>query len=275
MTQTDPNLAAPPRSIEPRKPYRIRSAETWDLVRTHYLRGETARALSERYGVSVSNIRRKAGDEGWTRKGHAEAVDHFRVDGPPAPVSVSQMGAAGGMAGEATGGAAGRLSVGGFADPHPQGPEAAALDPFDGDPDAVQALALAAMAGALRAGRYADAERLGRLAETLQRLAPAMAAAVEDPRELERQQHPYFHLPRDYDIGGHDRQQFELMLTLAVEIFMLELMAATPEEFDTRYDQARKTARALAAIKRGEEPSEDEDGDRDGDEDEDEDASPP
>jgi hypothetical protein len=267
MTQTDPNLAAPPRSIEPRKPYRIRSAETWDLVRTHYLRGETARALSERYGVSVSNIRRKAGDEGWTRKGHAEAVDHFRVDGPPAPVSVSQRGAAGRMAGgatgeatgEAAGEATGRLSVGGFADPHPQGPEAAPLDPFDGEPEAVKTLALAAAARALRAGRYADAERLGRLAETLTRLSPApeavaVAAAAaadeeEEAPEAARGQ-AYLHMPLDYDTGGHDRQKVSLILGHLIEVAVLQLRAKDHEAFERFYGEIRQEAQFLGKIMR-------------------------
>ena len=152
MTESTPDLY-------PRKPYRIRSAETWDLVRTHYLRGESARSLSERYGVSVSNIRRRAGDEGWTRKGHAELTD--RTTPPPlAPLPVADD-----------------------ARPDWTGPSAAGEpEPLDllYQPEEVAALALGAVARCLQGGRYADAERLGRLAESMTRLGRGAAAVPDD-----------------------------------------------------------------------------------------------
>jgi len=56
-----------------RKPYKIRSQETWDLIRAAYLGGETARVVAHRFDVTAGAIERRAGREGWTKKAWAQA----------------------------------------------------------------------------------------------------------------------------------------------------------------------------------------------------------
>ncbi|MBE7219593.1 MAG: hypothetical protein INR64_14065 [Caulobacteraceae bacterium] len=52
----------------------------WAHVKADYLAGEPGRVVAQRYDVSLSNLRRRAGDEGWTRAAHARAADR-----PPPP----------------------------------------------------------------------------------------------------------------------------------------------------------------------------------------------
>lgn len=54
---------------------KYRGPETWRRVREAYLAGESARAVALRFDVGESNVRRKAIQEGWTRKTYAEQHD--------------------------------------------------------------------------------------------------------------------------------------------------------------------------------------------------------
>ncbi len=160
MTEDDLIAQTARRAMRNGKPYRKRSAETWNLIRTAYLRGETAAALARRYDVSHGNIMRRAREEGWTRKAFAESADRALLDLSPPPEAgpSPQTGAP------------------------PAGDPGAAPDPwvglplgFGGEPDSpieVHRMALAAVARCLLSGRYAEAERMGKLAEGLARLGP-------------------------------------------------------------------------------------------------------
>lgn len=140
------------------KPYRKRSAETWNLIRTAYLRGATASALAERYDVSHGNIMRRAREEGWTRRAFAETADRAFLDAAPPP----EAGPSPRIGGPAP------LVAPGPEDEPPLEQEAANTT------EAAVRLTLAAVSRCLKAGRYAEAERLGKLAETLSRVQPAM-----------------------------------------------------------------------------------------------------
>lgn len=65
---------------------KYRGPETWRRVREAYLAGESARAVALRFDVGESNVRRKAMQEGWTRKTYAQAHDlrpmRGEADGP-------------------------------------------------------------------------------------------------------------------------------------------------------------------------------------------------
>ena len=63
-----------------RNPYKYRSAETWDLIRSAYMRGESGPSLARRYDVTTWNIYKKAMEEGWSRRAMAAAPP---PGGPP------------------------------------------------------------------------------------------------------------------------------------------------------------------------------------------------
>ncbi|MDO1560476.1 hypothetical protein Q0812_13660 [Brevundimonas sp. 2R-24] len=62
-------------AADPPAPYRIVGPHVWTLVRGAYLGGMSARACAERFGVGLSNLKRKAREEGWRRADHARALD--------------------------------------------------------------------------------------------------------------------------------------------------------------------------------------------------------
>ncbi|MFA4892133.1 hypothetical protein [Brevundimonas sp.] len=74
---------------------KYRGPETWAQVRAAYVAGESAPSVARRFDVGLSNLRRRAMAEGWTRSRIAERLDLTPVrggaDAPPAmlaPLSV-------------------------------------------------------------------------------------------------------------------------------------------------------------------------------------------
>lgn len=54
---------------------KYRGPETWARVKAAYVAGESAPSVARRFDVGLSNLRRRALKEGWTRKCVAEALD--------------------------------------------------------------------------------------------------------------------------------------------------------------------------------------------------------
>ena len=54
---------------------KYRGPETWDRVRQAYVAGESAPSVARRFDVGLSNLRRRAMAEGWTRKVIAGRLD--------------------------------------------------------------------------------------------------------------------------------------------------------------------------------------------------------
>lgn len=54
---------------------KYRGAETWVRVRAAYVAGESAPSVARRFDVGLSNLRRRAMAEGWTRNRIAEQLD--------------------------------------------------------------------------------------------------------------------------------------------------------------------------------------------------------
>ena len=54
--------------ISRRAPYKCRSPETWDLIRTACRLGESGPSLARRFDVTTWNIYKKAMEEGWSRR---------------------------------------------------------------------------------------------------------------------------------------------------------------------------------------------------------------
>ena len=60
---------------------KYRGPETWARVRAAYVAGESAPSVARRFDVGLSNLRRRALKEGWTRRSVAEALDLKPVRG--------------------------------------------------------------------------------------------------------------------------------------------------------------------------------------------------
>lgn len=75
MTQTP----LPPNDPAPAVRYRIVGPQTWALVREDYLSGTSARVCAARWGVGESNLKRRAREEGWTRRDHAARLEAQRT----------------------------------------------------------------------------------------------------------------------------------------------------------------------------------------------------
>lgn len=54
---------------------KYRGPETWAQVRKAYVAGESAPSVARRFDVGLSNLRRRARTEGWTRNKIAERLD--------------------------------------------------------------------------------------------------------------------------------------------------------------------------------------------------------
>ncbi|WP_439476043.1 hypothetical protein [Brevundimonas sp.] len=54
---------------------KYRGPETWAQVRAAYVAGESAPSVARRFDVGLSNLRRRAMAEGWTRSRIAERLD--------------------------------------------------------------------------------------------------------------------------------------------------------------------------------------------------------
>lgn len=81
MTQTPFPSAEPAPAVR----YRIVGPQTWALVREDYLSGTSARVCAARWGVGESNLKRRAREEGWTRRNHAARLETQRPVAAPAP----------------------------------------------------------------------------------------------------------------------------------------------------------------------------------------------
>tara|TARA_R110000787_G_scaffold123227_1_gene234178 strand:+ start:951 stop:1184 length:234 start_codon:yes stop_codon:yes gene_type:complete len=53
---------------------KYRGPETWARVKAAYVAGEPAPSVARRFDVGLSNLRRRAMAEGWTRNRIAEAL---------------------------------------------------------------------------------------------------------------------------------------------------------------------------------------------------------
>lgn len=91
MTQTP----FPPNDPAPAGRYRIVGPQTWALVREDYLSGVPARVCAARWGVGLSNLKRRAREEGWTRRDHAARLEAQRT-----PAARAAGGSPGAPAGE-------------------------------------------------------------------------------------------------------------------------------------------------------------------------------
>lgn len=60
---------------------KYRGPETWARVKAAYIAGESAPSVARRFDVGLSNLRRRALAEGWTRNRIAETLDRGLIRG--------------------------------------------------------------------------------------------------------------------------------------------------------------------------------------------------
>ncbi|WP_292062386.1 hypothetical protein [Brevundimonas sp. UBA7664] len=125
---------------------KYRGPETWVQVRAAYVAGESAPSVARRFDVGLSNLRRRAMAEGWTRSRIAEQLDLKPLRG-------------------------------GADDPRPAlaalSPAGETVEPPYVDPALAVARALRRAAWLLSQGQAAEAMALMRAAEALERAATA------------------------------------------------------------------------------------------------------
>ena len=149
------------RALDPQATYLRLTPECWDMIGAAYMNGTTAKQLAVKWKVSPTSIYRHAGLVGWTKKAKSRRI-----------------------AAEAAAHAAAAADR-----PAPTPSEPEPLDPLY-QPEEVVALALGAVARCLQTERYADAERMGRLAETMTRLARPPEPAKARPSAYDHEPEP-------------------------------------------------------------------------------------
>ena len=75
---------------------KYRGPETWAQVRKAYVAGESAPSVARRFDVGLSNLRRRAMAEGWTRARIAQRLDLRALRGgaddpPPALMALAEL----------------------------------------------------------------------------------------------------------------------------------------------------------------------------------------
>ena len=178
--------------------YRLPEA-SWTMIRDEYLSGWTAKAIAEKWRVSPTSVYRHASDGGWNKYARGQAfhdqivAEAAAAEGPgeewtslkdPLPPSMRRgpqpLPGMGPMRRPAWEPPAGYGPMPPHLVPPVQRPAPGPEDEAD-SPSAAQAAerAVAAAARAVVAGRYEEAERLGRLAATLQKLAAGAAGGAK------------------------------------------------------------------------------------------------
>lgn len=67
-----------------RREVKVRSPQVWARARDAYVRGEPAKSVARRFDVGEANLRRRAREEGWTRKRTAEIQAETLMEDPEA-----------------------------------------------------------------------------------------------------------------------------------------------------------------------------------------------
>ena len=170
-----------------RKNPEFHGPRTWALAREASLSGETARAVSERFGITVGAIRARINREGWTRDAHAIAVENARLGPPPEAAS-----------GPAMDGEKNNFSPTAFAPGRAEAPDALPL--CMADPGLAVKRSLRAASCALAEGRAVEAQALIKAAEGVARLyhqvGPLPLPEAPEDGALRREQG----LPGDPDV---------------------------------------------------------------------------
>lgn len=166
------------RLVTSRPPLRL-GPQTWARIREQYLSGLSAATVAARFGTSEGSIRRRAGQEGWTRAAQAAG------EAPPVFASGRPSSADAAPPPEP-----GELTITGLLD---------RLYPADSKPLSVTRAALRGARAALRRGDGLEAHRLARAAEAYRRL--------EDwcERNMNREDRDLLHAQEDEDLAADGR----------------------------------------------------------------------
>lgn len=146
------------------------SEASWAQVAEEYKNGATAGELGAKWKVSASSVYRHACKDGWTKKGHSDAVAREHAEAAEAEAEAARRAAFGGA-----GSPSGAPRPAGDADADDEDAFAAALGappppPLSTDPSDLKAATLARLAAAIREGRDQEALRLTTLVDKLGKL---------------------------------------------------------------------------------------------------------
>ena len=150
------------------------SEASWAQVAEEYKNGATAGELGAKWKVSAASVYRHACKDGWTKKGHSDAVarEHAAtVEAEAAAARRAALGGAGALPGE--------LWPAGAEDDHGNadgeafaaGSGATSPPPLSTDPSDLKAATLTRLAAAIREGRDQEALRLTTLVDKLGKLS--------------------------------------------------------------------------------------------------------
>lgn len=169
------------------------SDDSWAMIADEYKNGATADELSAKWKVAARTIYRRAGQHGWTKKAHSDAVAREHAAAVEAQAQAARRAALGGVAPlpgqswpagdddledeapSAFDGSFGQTSA--FA----AASGAAPLPPLSTDPADLKAATLARLAAAIREGRDQEALRLTTLVERLSKLSAPDETTAETP----------------------------------------------------------------------------------------------
>lgn len=133
---------------------KYRGPETWAQVREAYIAGEPAPAVARRFDVGLSNLRRRARQEGWTRNRIAGKLDLKPVrgasDGPAPPPAAGAT------------------------------PQREPMPPWT-DPRVAYECAMWRASWMVSQGRAAEAEALMKAADRLKQMNPEVAFGQPEP----------------------------------------------------------------------------------------------
>lgn len=176
-----------------RQQYKIAGPATWELIRTAYLGGESARALAERFGVSEHAIRKRITVEKWTKRDYAAALEArgvVREKQKPNFIEEGVLREEMRVAAEAREASAREVEVCALVE------QIASEEDAAGIAAALERRALAQASAAMVQGRSKEAQALAAMAEQMRKRSSA-APAPMTPLVIQRANEglPNMHLP--------------------------------------------------------------------------------
>jgi hypothetical protein len=175
------------------------SDDSWAKIADEYKNGATADELSAKWKVAARTIYRRAGQHGWTKKAHGDAVAREHAAAFEAQAEAARraaLGGAGPLPGElwltgdeeadaealaAFDAPAGDQTA--FAPGFAPGARVPPPPPLSTDPSDLKAATLARLAAAIQSGRDQEALRLTTLVDRLSRLSVTDDTTVETPAD--------------------------------------------------------------------------------------------
>ncbi|PHY17177.1 hypothetical protein [Caulobacter sp. BP25] len=213
------------------------SEDSWAKIADEYKNGATADELSAKWKVAARTVYRRAGQHGWTKKAHGDAVAREHAAAFEAQAEAARRAALGGA-----GPLPGELWPTGDEDADGSGPTP---PPLSTDPSDLKAATLARLAAAIREGRDQEALRLTTLVDKLGKLSASGETgreAFDDDYDPERARLMLTGFvdwrPTRAHVEHETAYMFRTIFLLA--LFMLEKPESVPGLFKRRVMRFRR-----------------------------------